>query len=309
MRRAGFPDNHPARVPVVMIDPKQLFKVLTQAQASVMQHVLAAYPVGRLIDSAVRAGRASRAGSHANPLLRHGEKYFSQNDEDGLLLEICRRIGLSNGTFLEFGVGRGLENNTLILLMSGWRGGWAGGETLAFEIPAGSRRLCFEEAWITAEIACDLHQRLAARLETGGFDLLSIDLDGNDPHVLAALLANGVRPSVLVVEYNGKFPPPIRFQMDYDPEHRFAENDYYGASLQVFADMLVAAGYRLVACNVTGLNAFFVHDRFADRFADVPSRIEDLFMPADYASVTRIGHPTAPRTVLSFLKEQAGPKE
>ena len=114
-------------------------------------------------------------------------------------------------------------------------------------------------------LACDLHQRLAARLETGGFDLLSIDLDGNDPHVLAALLANGVRPSVLVVEYNGKFPPPIRFQMDYDPEHRFAENDYYGASLQVFADMLVAAGYRLVACNVTGLNAFFVHDRFADR--------------------------------------------
>ena len=58
MRRAGFPDNHPARVPVVMIDPKQLFKVLTQAQASVMQHVLAAYPVGRLIDSVVRAGPA-----------------------------------------------------------------------------------------------------------------------------------------------------------------------------------------------------------------------------------------------------------
>jgi hypothetical protein len=284
-------------------DTKQLLGVLTEAQVAVLRHMLASYPLSRLIDTAVRSNRVQRATAQANPLLRHGEKFFSQNDEDGLLLEICRRINLTKGHFLEFGVGNGLENNTLILLMSGWSGAWAGAETLAYEIPPGSTRLCFEKAWITAEEAFPLYERLAKRLGANAFELLSIDLDGIDLHILAALLEHGVRPSIVVVEYNGKFPPPIRFQIDYDPSHRFEENDYYGASLQSFVDILEPAGYRLVGCNITGLNAFFVDRRFASLFTDVPTRIEDLFLPPDYATVTRIGHPPSPRTILSFLKE------
>jgi hypothetical protein len=34
---------------------------------------------------------------------------------------------------LEFGVGDGTENNTLVLLSIGWRGAWVGGENLAFD--------------------------------------------------------------------------------------------------------------------------------------------------------------------------------
>src|SRR5262245_62123142 len=30
----------------------------------------------------------------SNPLLAHGQRHFSQNDEDGILLEILRRIGI-----------------------------------------------------------------------------------------------------------------------------------------------------------------------------------------------------------------------
>jgi hypothetical protein len=54
-----------------------------------------------------------------NPLNRFGAKYFSQGEEDGLTLEIIKRLGIKNGTFAELGVGNGLENNTLILLASG----------------------------------------------------------------------------------------------------------------------------------------------------------------------------------------------
>jgi hypothetical protein len=35
---------------------------------------------------------------------------------------------VETGTFAEFGVGNGLENNTLILLASGWRGFWIDGQ-------------------------------------------------------------------------------------------------------------------------------------------------------------------------------------
>ena len=49
-----------------------------------------------------------------NPLNRFGAKYFSSTDEDGITLEIAKRLGIKSGTFIEIGVGNGLENNTLI---------------------------------------------------------------------------------------------------------------------------------------------------------------------------------------------------
>jgi hypothetical protein len=58
-----------------------------------------------------------------------------------------------------------------------------------------------------------------------------------------------------------------------------------------------------VACNITDVDAFFVDRRFANLFSDVPTRIEDLFLPPDYAIATRIGHAPSPRTILSFLKD------
>jgi hypothetical protein len=74
-----------------------------------------------------------------NPLNRFGAKHFSQADEDGITLEIIRRIGINNGSFAEFGVGNGLENNTLVLLASGWRGFWIGAQDLDFDIRSPQR--------------------------------------------------------------------------------------------------------------------------------------------------------------------------
>src|SRR5437588_4274431 len=57
-------------------------------------------------------------------LLCHGWKAYSQNEEDGILVEIFRRIGEGTRTFIEIGVGTGLENNSLTLLATGWQGTW-----------------------------------------------------------------------------------------------------------------------------------------------------------------------------------------
>ncbi|MGD1074328.1 MAG: hypothetical protein ABSB15_29845, partial [Bryobacteraceae bacterium] len=53
-------------------------------------------------------------------LTRYGYKAFSESDEDGIIAEIFRRIGTENRVFFEFGVGDGLANNTLNLLLGGW---------------------------------------------------------------------------------------------------------------------------------------------------------------------------------------------
>jgi hypothetical protein len=285
-------------------DSQQLFDLTVRAHTQALAQIVMGYPVKRIFDTWVRNDRRAKAAAHANPLLRYGEKYFSQNDEDGILLEIVRRIGLGNkATFLEYGVGNGLENNTLILLMSGWRGAWVGGEELAFALPEDSRRLLYSRIWITLENSFSLYADSAQRLGVEQFDLMSIDLDGNDYHILADLLNHGAHPSVIVLEYNGKFPPPIRFTVDYAINNQFDGTDYTASSLQPFCDLLDGHGYVLVACNITGVNAFFVDKKWLTKFSDVPRRIEDLFVPADYAAVTGIGHAPSPRTIAHFLKE------
>src|SRR5256885_16829314 len=57
-------------------------------------------------------------------LLRYGFKVYSQSDEDGIIQEIFKRIGVVHSSFIEFGVETGIECNTAKLLIEGWRGLW-----------------------------------------------------------------------------------------------------------------------------------------------------------------------------------------
>ena len=57
---------------------------------------------------------SARRDGHPNPINRTSVlNGFAQFEEDSITLEILDRIGLRNGYFVEFGVGEGLENNTL----------------------------------------------------------------------------------------------------------------------------------------------------------------------------------------------------
>ena len=266
----------------------------------------AAYRIARAIvrlESYVTAGalEALKSGGCArNPLLAFGAKHYSQNDEDGLIEEITRRtMGDRPGTFLELGVGNGMENNTLNLLAKGWRGAWLGGEELAFA--SENTRLRFKQCWIDRDNVASLCRETLDAHGIDQPDVLSVDLDGNDHHVCASLLAAPLRPAVWVVEYNARFSPATRWVMAYDPVHRWDGSDHFGASLAAFRDLLGGAGYRLVACNLTGANAFFVRDDLASRFPEVPDEWERLYMPATYFRYPAYGHPPSLRTVRSLL--------
>ena len=79
-------------------------------------------------------------------LLRYGFKTFSQNDEDGIIQEIFRRIGPSNRKFVEFGVQNGFECTSAKLLVEGWRGLWIEAGT---QTPPQSART-FQRSCVTA---------------------------------------------------------------------------------------------------------------------------------------------------------------
>ena len=172
---------------------------------------------------------------HSDPrcLVRFGAKVYSQNDEDGILAEVFRRIGTTNQRFVEIGVEAGLENNTLALLFQGWSGVWVEGHPpyvnqirKGFQRTIDSGALQVLEAYVNRETVDAL---IAGACDVPEIDLLSLDIDGNDLHVFEAIQC--VRPRVVVMEYNAKFPPPIEYGLVYDPDYLWEGDDCFGASL------------------------------------------------------------------------------
>lgn len=222
--------------------------------------------------------------AHPKHLARFGYKVYSQNDEDGIIAEIFERVGAVSRTFVEFGVGDGLENNTLTLLFKGWRGLWIEGNprfverirtSLPVTIASGAVRVT--NAFVTRE---NIDELISAALGEREIDLLSIDIDGNDFHVFDAITC--VVPRVVVIEYNAKFPPPMIYCMDYDERHAWSGDDNFGASLKFLEQGFARRGYRLVGCNLTGSNAFFVRaDLVGSKFLE-PFSAENHYEPARY---------------------------
>jgi len=217
--------------------------------------------------------------NHPNPLLKCGKRYFSQSDEDGIILEILRRINLPIGVCVEVGCGNGLENNTLNLLVRGWRSVWVDAGALAIDPKCNPELLSFQQAFVTAENVATITRRGLSELHATHVDLLSIDVDGNDGYLADALLASGLEPSVVIIEMNEVIPPPIRFAQKYDPNYAWDRTKNSGWSLQSLADIATKYGYICVGCNLhTGVNAFFVRDTLLQHFSDIPRDLATLYV-------------------------------
>jgi hypothetical protein len=130
-------------------------------------------------------------------------------------------------------------------------------------------------AWITPE---GVNELLSQHGFGGEVDLLSVDVDGNDYWVWKAITV--CTPRVAVLEYNSMFGPDRAVTIPYDPQfnrrdHRFC---YFGASLSALTKLSVQKGYRLVAVEPTGINAFYLRHDVAP---EIPA--------VEPASVYRIG--------------------
>jgi hypothetical protein len=192
-------------------------------------------------------------------------KVFSQWGEDGILQYLTSVLEIPNKTFIEFGVEDFFESNCRFLLVKdNWRG------FVLDSSPEHINRLRSsyffwkydlraESTFITRE---NINELLAQSCFDQDLGILSIDIDGNDYHVLEAIA--GFRPRILVCEYNAVFGPERRIVVPYDPRFSrgtvHSSNLYYGASLGALVFLTRRLGYSLVGTNSAGNNGFFVRN-------------------------------------------------
>lgn len=265
--------------------------------------------------------RANEAGR----LLLFEQKVFSQNGEDGILEEIFRRIGTTNKFFVEFGVGDGLENNTSYLLLKGWSGVWIEGSVefverirtafaplmvydgasvkLAGKLPG---RLHVEQAFVTADNIEGLFAKSGVPPE---FDLLSIDIDGNDYWVWKAI--ERYSPRVVVVEYNASLPPAVEWIKAYNPDALWDGTMNFSASLKALEMLGVHKGYTLVGCCFRGVNAFFVRTDLVEQALSVnphsfcqPFTAEHHYEPPRYFLHYSSGHPPSAEVITQGITDE-----
>ena len=195
-------------------------------------------------------------------LVRHEAQFFSQNGEDGIIAEIFNRIGATNKTFVEIGLGNGLESNTAFLLQQGWCGCWVEASEEGcreakriFDGPISAEKLNVIQGFVKAETVEALFDEQDIPQE---FDLLSLDVDRNTYYIWEAL--SKFRPRVAVIEYNGLIPPSADYKVSYASDAEWDGSGQIGAGLKSYELLGQRLGYRLVGCEITGVNAFFVRE-------------------------------------------------
>lgn len=183
----------------------------------------------------------------------------SQNEEDGVLVAIFRRIGTTDCRCVEIGCGMNGGNSGFLIRECGWSGLLVDGR--AHAIKSVRRRFAGHAA--VAHKGRATCENVNALLDeygfTGELDLLSIDVDGVDYWLWEAVAA--CRPRVVVIEYNWLFGPERSVSVPYDPGFDIAKSatrGYRGASLQALVHLGRRKGYHLVATE--RVNGFFVRD-------------------------------------------------
>lgn len=205
-----------------------------------------------------------------NDLERLERKVRSQNGEDGVVEAILSVVGVTNRYFVEFGCRDATECNTAFLLEQGWQGLLMDAGGISQNTKATVRR-----EFVTAENIDSLLRKYGVPQE---FDLLSIDIDGNDYWVWQAITH---RARVVVIEYNASVPPLERKSIAYDPSFQWNGTDYFGASLRALAELGKRKGYTLVYCESRGVNAFFVEARVLPP-SFVARSLEAVYRPPNY---------------------------
>lgn len=196
-------------------------------------------------------------------LNRFSRSVTSQYGEDGILAHALAGIGTEcDGWCVEFGAwdGKHLSNTFQLIEHRGYSAVLIEGDGHKF----GDLKASFStrpdviplNRWVGFDGAESLDAILASTPIPANFDVLSIDIDGNDYHVWEAVV--DYRPKIVVIEFNPSIPTAVEF---VQPREREIAQ---GSSLLSIDQLARRKGYQLVA--TTPVNAIFVADKYFPRF-------------------------------------------
>lgn len=199
---------------------------------------------------------------------------YSQYGEDGIIEWVFSRLVPGSKTCVEFGAwdGRNLSNTFNLVAHHGWRAIYIEADPEKF--PALKRTAAAYPA-ITpvrslvgsiGETALDtiLHRHNVPE----EFDLLSIDIDGNDYDVWEA--STRYRPRLVIVEFNPTFPADFSY-IDRNG------GGFIGSSATAFAALAARKGYGLLARTET--NLFFLREDCFAALGVAPQTVNDVLGP------------------------------
>jgi hypothetical protein len=200
---------------------------------------------------------------NATKLSDYEWKIFSQWGEDGIIDFLVSEVSIVNKTFIEFGVENFSESNCRYLLMkSDWNG---------FVIDSSQKNIkklknsyYFWKYDLQTFVAFIDINNINELLIKSGFErdlgILSIDIDGNDYHILNKI--DCFDPRIIICEFNPLFGNDRKITVPYDPKFyrtkKHYSNLYWGASINALRSLLTKQDYTLVGTGMQGGNAYFI---------------------------------------------------
>lgn len=206
----------------------------------------------------------------------------SQYGEDGIIEKVLELVGVNDKWCVEFGSwdGKTCSNTFNLISEKGYSAVLIEGNPKRFKdllkTFAGNDKVVPINAFVGFDRASGLDSILGKTAIPTDFDLLSIDIDGNDYHVWDAL--KDYKPKVVLIEFNPTIPKTVEFVQPADP--RLCQ----GSSLMSIAKLAKSKGYELVCTTKT--NAIFVNSRFFKLFGIKDNSVETMM--TDESMITHI---------------------
>jgi hypothetical protein len=195
-------------------------------------------------------------------LLDHAKKVYSQCGEDGILSKILEILPEKNKWCVEFGAwdGQYLSNTCNLIRNCDYSVVLVEADRKRFgdllKQHGSNPKVIALNRFVGFTSAAGLDNLLTDHHIPEDFDVLSIDIDGNDYHVWNAV--SSYAPKVICIEYNPTIPTEIDFVQ------KASRNLNQGASLLALTRLARQKGYELVC--VTSLNAIFVRSVYLSLF-------------------------------------------
>ena len=203
---------------------------------------------------------------------------YSQNGEDGVVEWVFGRIAPRHRVCVEFGAwdGRNLSNTFNLVAHHGWKAVYIEADPRKFEDLKKTAAAYPGIAPVCCRVAASGESSLDRILERQNipddFDLLSIDIDGNDYDVWEAMTR--FQPAMVIVEHNMSFPPELKF-IDR------GGNAFMGSSAAAFTDLAARKGYGLLGS--ADANLFYLREPHFSALGVTPQSVAALdHQPACY---------------------------
>jgi len=217
-----------------------------------------------------------------NWLLDHRKKVTSQFGEDGILKKIFEVIGEQSKWCVELGALNGVHDSNVwnLLHHKGWSGVLIEADITNYKklesLYATKEDVVCVNEFVSFEGDHSLDIIFAGTPIPREFDLLSLDIDGNEYHLWESLV--DYSPRVMVIEFNPSIPNDIDFVQPRDM------NVFQGSSLLALVRLGIQKGYELVS--VVGVNAVFVKKELFSLFEIKDNSPESLY--TDKSAYTRL---------------------